>query len=412
MIPALLALFGSSAWACGQSTHILIALDAVTHLPDGPLKALVSDPAVHAALVSGTMFPDGGYSPLTQHPYGETAHWEPFQSRVSDTIAARPAPLDDEGRQLAAFLLGLAAHGMGDQAFDGVYYTRARHHDAATWDAGPSNDEATDVVYVSEVGPAPRVENAVPFSFLGPLFEEHGVPVDEGTMRAGQASLQVAVAYVTGAAEDPATLERYRAQFPWTNAHLTDLGVPGSPACLGEVVARYWEAVYGRLVGTWRWDDAPVAFTWPADGAVGHPVSVADPLAAADARFSLVLARAVRADSVAGHVRLVGPDGTAHQVAASMYYGDGSNVLNVVPSSDLMAGSRYTLRLEPGLTTIDGEALTVPWEMSVCTAGGDCGDGKRRKGCEQAGGAGVGVALGVGLGALAARRRSRVARFP
>ena len=116
------------ALANGQTTHIWITLHALEHLPEGELKELLTAEANRDALVSGSMFPDGGYA--VNDGYGETAHWEPFQLTLLDWIRAnQAAPYTDEGERYVAFLLGLSSHGMADQTFDAMYVPKAQQED-------------------------------------------------------------------------------------------------------------------------------------------------------------------------------------------------------------------------------------------------------------------------------------------
>jgi hypothetical protein len=46
----------ANALACGQTTHIWTALHAVDHLPDGPLKTLLSEPEAERALSAEPCF--------------------------------------------------------------------------------------------------------------------------------------------------------------------------------------------------------------------------------------------------------------------------------------------------------------------------------------------------------------------
>ena len=112
------------ALANGQSTHLWITEHALTHLPDGELKDIVSDPANRQMLRNGTMFPDGGYA--VSDDYGEIAHWEGFQSAYREWIENNyPQPFSDAGAQHVAFLMGMASHGMADQVFDSLFMERS-----------------------------------------------------------------------------------------------------------------------------------------------------------------------------------------------------------------------------------------------------------------------------------------------
>ena len=125
----LTSLLVGAALANGQTTHMWISHEALEVLPEGDLKSFLEKPEHVAALENGTMFPDGGYA--VGHPYGETAHWEPFQGLYRDWILDNfDGPLDPQAGEYVAFYLGMASHGMADQVFDALYMERSKQKDA------------------------------------------------------------------------------------------------------------------------------------------------------------------------------------------------------------------------------------------------------------------------------------------
>jgi len=152
--PLVTAMLGSSpALANGQSTHIWITREAVSHLPPGDLADLLADPALQQMLDNGAMFPDGGY-PLGDG-YSEIAHWEPFQNLYRDHIATDcQAPWTDICAQQIAFLMGMASHSMADQVYDSLYYERGLQRDPDSSFDDHSFDQATDVAFMAVVGAA------------------------------------------------------------------------------------------------------------------------------------------------------------------------------------------------------------------------------------------------------------------
>lgn len=349
---ALLLLGSAVATACGQTTHVWTALEASKRLPPGPLYDLVNDPANHGALVSGAMFPDGGYSPFVQHDYGETSHWEPFQSAYAAWIVATFPDLEDPvARQHQAFLFGLTAHGIGDQYHDAAYLERSKSIDVWT----PSGaDTATDVVMGSLVGGLPPNEHWVPYDDLVPIFADVGVDVDRDTMEAGMESLDVAVAWVATVSTDPSIVGAYTSDLPWATGHLLDPAMPGSPQTVADGVVRYWQAWWTRLRGgfgdsIFRVQSGPVTGTW------GVPTGP-------EGRLNLVtvvFGKAVEADSVADRV-LATANGEPVEVASWMYYGEHSNALNVEPVDGWPEDATIDVVVEPGVVGLDGWVSAEP----------------------------------------------------
>lgn len=367
-----------AAQACGQSTHIWIGLEAVDLLPaEHPLHALLSTPQAREAMVNGAMFPDGGYSPLTQDPYGETAHWEPFQSAYLRWIATHhQAPYTDDAALQVAFLLGMAAHGISDQIYDGVYLTRSQAHDGEDGWAQSDVDFATDVVTTSRVGAQEVVEDRVPYDTLVDVFRDFGQPTDRQVLVTGQGSLRVAVLYIGGLGQQPDQAATYAAQFPWTSEYLLDADVACGPACIQPAVAAYWLTLWDRLQGTFHLSDTPTIASWPSDG--GRLESRA--ARSADATVSVAFARGLDQATVTPE-RVVVRDQHEDIVPteARVYYGDKSNVLNVWPLADWPEDSTFTLTLSEGIASFDGDVMTTPWTTSFTTrdtktgCGGDAG---------------------------------------
>ena len=386
------------AWACGQSTHVWIGLHARDHLPAGPLRDLLTDEALRDVVINGAMFPDGGYSPIVRDGYGEIAHWEPFQSDLAAVIRERhgAALAGDEARALAAFLFGLAAHGMADQVYDGVYLTRSQVYEPEAWAVG-SVDTASDVAMVASVGAQPLVDPEAPWETLQEVFAAGGHEVSVDTMVAGQTSLKLAVAWVGQTGEDPATAAEHVEAFPWANGHLLDTSVPGAPVCIGKAVAAYWQKVWGRLQGDYELDRDLIVYGWPEDGGVGHPLDSSS----IESTVSLVLSTAIRSASLEGRVVVTDSAGAEHPVTADLYYGDRTNVLNVWPEADWVDGETYTVTLKAGLETEDGQVVGA--DQAVMFTAGAVVD-EEACGCAQ-GPRGAGGAAALWL--LWARRRRR-----
>lgn len=338
--------FLGAALASGQTTHVWTALSAVDRLPSGPVRDLLSDPAVHGALVSGTMFPDGGYSPFVNHDYGETAHWEPFQMAYANWIVTTwPDPDSEEARLHTAFLFGLVAHGIGDQFFDAAYLERSKAIEP--WNSSGA-DTATDVVFASLVGGFPPNEHWVPYEDLVPLFAEVGVEVDVETMATGMSSLDLAIAFVGSSGADPSVVEQYAAQYPWASSHLLDATVPGSPQQMPDVISVYWLRWWERMRGSWADEDFFVGAS-PANGSYGFPAG-----AEGYANLvSIVLGKAVDENTIESEVTATS-ENKPIEISSNMYYGQWTNVLNVAPVQGWPIDAEVSIEVPGEVVTIDG----------------------------------------------------------
>jgi hypothetical protein len=355
------------AAANGNHAHEAVTLRAIELLPSGPLQDLVRDPAVREALLNGSIFPDGGYA--ISHPYGETAHWEPFQRAMLRHLRDRHPQLESDplARPKLAFLLGMFSHGMADQVYDALFMDSAHQIDAATWSDGllESFDTATDIFWVLQAGASPLPAPWLPLDDILAVFEARGEPVPAETVQTAQQILtQVVLAFPKNKAADPKTLPIIQPLYPWAWDHLTDPHEPGNPLCEARVVAAYWQQIWEELHG------APprlrVLATIPSEGGV-HPAAQAkDPRS----KVAVVMSRGLDQGKLPADA-LVVRDAKGQVLAATqdLFYGHGSHVLRLVPKQDWPTGQPLTLQVAAGLRAFDGTESTAS-EQFTFTAGG------------------------------------------
>lgn len=350
------------AAANGLTTHVWITLRALERLPEGPLRSLLEDPALRQMLVSGTMFPDGGYA--VGHGYGEAAHWEPFQSRYLEWIRARfPRPYEGEARQHLAFLFGMASHGMADQVFDSLYMERARHFDAASDWANDSMDEATDVAWSAQTGAQKVPARWIPLEPFLELYRQAGIEVSQGTLEQGQNLVGFAVAVVGMLGRDAEGVRGYEAQFPWATTHLDEPSVPGRPEHEAELVAEYWQRIWARLHDGQASEDFLLGVV-PSPPGLGHPTAAAEVGSRVSFVFSRRLARRV-VTTDAFELRAEG--GAAIPFRPILFYGNDSHVVHLEPQAALPADAELVAVVKPGLEAIDGAVLDRPLELRFST---------------------------------------------
>ncbi|MCA9684148.1 MAG: Ig-like domain-containing protein [Myxococcales bacterium] len=348
--PSLLALSlcSTRAEANGQSTHLWISHDALTHVPEGPLLDFLSRPELRKMLDNGTMFPDGGY-PLGD-PYAEIAHWEPFQQAYLDWIMATyDPPYEGEAAEHLAFFFGMASHGMADQTFDSLYGERVKVYDGAIGDF----DTASDIIMMSNFEPAYAPSDWVPYELFDQLYSsEANYDVDPATMMQGQNLLRIAVNSVAALSQLPDKVADVSVPFPWGSQHLLDETVPGSPPCEGEVVARYWRVLWA--IAHEQALPGPVLATIPADGGANHPTDSSS----IESWISVAFARGLVASPLSAEdVTLQAEGGEIVPVSFWHYYGATSHIVHLQPQQDLAADTIYTVTIQPGVESIHGDAL-------------------------------------------------------
>jgi len=362
MLSALLLVASTPVLANGQTTHIWITRKALSHLPAGELADLLQQPDLEPMLVHGTMFPDGGY-PLG-HPYGETAHWEPFQTRYLEWIKSTwGPPYTGDAAPHVAFLMGLGSHGLADQTFDAFYLNRSQLYDGDLgWADGKSMDEATDIVWARSTGAQDVPERWVPYDDLLPLFEDAGVEVDAATLSEGHNLLELAVTAVGVAGSSDGDLSYYEDPFPWATSNLDNEDLPGIPAYEADVVASYWEELWDRLHDLSG--EQLIDRTWPVDGGFGLATDPASP----DARISIIFRQGLYAEDVtadAFHVESL--LGDSFELETWLYYGNDSHIVHLVPTEPWPTEMSMKVTVLAGLPTRTGAVLESDYEWTVNT---------------------------------------------
>ena len=369
MLAAVLVALGSAALANGQTTHIWITRAARDRLPPGELAELLQQPELEPMLVHGTMFPDGGY-PLG-HPYGETAHWEPFQTRYLEWIKSTwGPPYTGDAAPHVAFLMGLGSHGLADQTFDAFYLNRSQIYDADLgWADGRSMDEATDVVWARMTGAQEVPDRWVPMDELLPLFEASGIEVDADTLSEGQGLLELAVGAVGAAGSSGGDLSYYEDAFPWATSNLDNDELPGIPEYEADVIASYWAELWDRLHA--MSGAQLIDRSWPEDGAYGLSTDPDSP----DARISIIFKQGLLADDVAIDAFAIEDEsGAALDFETWLYYGDDSHIVHLVPTAPWPTDAWLTVTVADGLTTRTGAVLVGDHRFSVSTGAEPAGD--------------------------------------
>ena len=352
----------STALANGQTTHVWITRAAIAELPTSSLHSLLSDPAYEPMLVHGTMFPDGGY-PL-DHPYGEAAHWEPFQLAYLEWIQAHYSePWSAEAKSHIAFWLGMASHGMADQVFDAFYLDRSRHEDADHgWAESESLDEATDVIWAAMKGPEVVPERWIPDSVFVDLFGEQSIDVESDTLHDGQNLLEAAIDLVGWMSENTEAVEAYREAFPWGGNHLDDDSLPGIPSYEAQVIARYWQTLWDRLQGNQVVQE--VLVTHPENNGTGHPVAFDEP----ESRITIVFGQRLNNESLESlHFKVEAGIGRPVGFEPWLYYGDNSHIVHLVPNFDLPENRTILVTVSDELQSAEGATLAEPYFFSFET---------------------------------------------
>ena len=214
-----LVLLPSDGWSHGINGHVHVTAWSLAEVDQDALLDIFEDPLVVDALLFGAAFPDTGYA--TENGYGELAHWEPFVDALIEYMhATYPPPFDDqETRRMAAFVMGMASHGLQDEIFDTLFLPQIAVHDGAGQDEA---DPGTDAFLFKDGYLEHKPEPFAPTSDLVEVFADcHNHAVTEQEIRAGMARVKLFVIDTFEGIAD-GIYDMYRPQLEWTSMHYMD----------------------------------------------------------------------------------------------------------------------------------------------------------------------------------------------
>lgn len=394
----------ASAGAAGVVTHGLMAEKAIPHVQSPQLAALLR--ARRSVLVSGAAYPDGGYGAqgAPGSGYSEVTHWEGFVNAYAAHIRAKPGcgPLSAPAgpcASLVAHLMGVAAHGMGDETWDWLFEPRVTDHGEDPTHPnchGPtapvplcslidSIEYAMDVVAIPDYDRwDDTASDPPPFDDL--LAAYRAIGRDDVTREgivAGQTFLTAAMAGErAGAAADS---QRVRRQMPWSATHYGS--EPGGIEWSARAIARYLDAVWAKLVGPAGAPPPPgIAAVHPAPGQAGVDTAWQPPRTSPGPhtgggrlRVLAVLSNAVDPASISTDTfRLLDQSGApvpalgGFPKAGPYHTSDGTHSLLFYPAVDLEPCERYTAVLTTGIRDRAGAPLPAAARWSFTTAGAAC----------------------------------------
>lgn len=403
LLAAVGVLSPTAARAAGVTTHAFMAEEAISHVADPELRGLLAanvDP-----ILSGATYPDGGYASggVPGGAYGEISHWQRFVDAYVEQIRARGdcgELADPRGpcAPVVAHLLGVAAHGMGDEMWDWMFEPQMPDHgesprhplfrtglpgmaELETVPPGSfvnTSEYAMDIVALAEhgrLGKLPAYQP--PVADLLAAYRAIGrSDVTEPGIRAGQALITAAqVGERSGlAAEYP----RVKRTMPWSAAHMTT--AHGGVGHVARAVAVYYESLWRTLRGR----PAPLRVAGIAPGRGQRDVPYVWQPARTDPgpvgggasnRIVAVLSSAIDPATVTPETfRILGPGGRRVAQRAGFPrmgpYGpdDGEHSMLAYPDGDLRPCTRYRAELTTGVRDRRGSGLSRPYRWSFRTS--------------------------------------------
>lgn len=258
------------AGAAGITTHSWMATEAVQYVDVPELEALLE--ANIDQVYAGAQFPDAGYVP--GNSFGEEAHWQRFYDAYAEIIRAKPGcgPLTSPVGPCAAevaHLMGIIAHGMGDELWDWLFEPLSPDLDETYLPPdlqpfqGPGGQELQmDLVAIALYGRSNPDAPPLPSKpDLLAAFEAAGL---DGTT---EAQIDFGLYFQTiihdvEAGWAPQHIAAIRRDMPYMSANL--MSEPGGVDFVARAIAGEWQAMWGRLLG--GQPATEVSVTYPADG--------------------------------------------------------------------------------------------------------------------------------------------------
>lgn len=399
----LLLACAAPAQGSGITTHAHMAQAATAYVQDERLAALLERNV--DAVLSGAAYPDGGYasSSFPGGDYGEASHWQRFVDAYVRRVRARDdcgdlAAADGPCAKVVAHLLGVAAHGMGDELWDWLFEPAMADHGESpehpVFRAGlPGLGEAAGATPIGLINTSEYVMDVIALvdgARLGSLgtfppphddllaayrdirrpdITREGILAGHGLITAAQLGER------SGLAEEYA---RVKLTMPWSSAHM--FTAPGGVFFNARAIASYYEALWHTLL-TGEHGPLRVAAVTPAHGETGaetdyQPAQTAPGPREGGARKRILAAFSAALDPATVTPQTVRVADEAGNAVAPMAgfprmgpYGpdDGEHTLLFYPAEDLRPCERYTVEITTGLHDWFGNALARPLRWSFET---------------------------------------------
>lgn len=325
------------------------------------LKSLLT--TYRDAWVSGTQYPDAGYSPgfvgKPSHVWGEASHWAPFILQYMEVVKTQCQgryTTDPECGRLTAHLLGAAAHGLQDQVFDALFVPKVNEVDHTDQ---RDTDPGLDMVLLMEHNRKDFVPRHwyTPEAQLEDVYRRMGfTPEQANRSQIHSTSLLSAAGNRGERLAAPLLYWHYKTTMPWGSRNY--MRYPGGVEFGGRVTANLWRYLWRRL------NDEPL----PAQPAItllpaANATNVAVDKRNTDMQISVTFDRyIIPATANRDSVQVV--DETGHQISGRMGLFAGADsttaeasMIFFRPDEPLLPDTRYTVHLSGAILDEQGNSL-------------------------------------------------------
>jgi hypothetical protein len=365
-----LTALATSASAHGIYGHMHVTGWAVENMPDGELKDFLSEPEVFEALLYGAAYTDSGYwiqggdDKDRARAFAEYNHWPPFIDGAINWLRANdPPPYETlESRKRAAFVMGIAAHGLQDEVFDSLFLYQMQEHDNAGQDEA---DRGTDGFLFLDEHVRMRPKKFVPEAMLVELYAEVDPDIDRQTIQNATGAMSIYLDEQIGPNIGESLGHDFEDQIPWARTHYLDPNIPGSLRAEIIPTMHHLEAVWERIHGRWSADDL-VIHTYPSvpRRLLSHEHS------SPDSWVTFIFGKGVEYGGGTGSwVDADGSDAPFDRDDTRWGGpGDWTRLATLKPTADLVPGAYYTAGLAGDVTTIGGDSVALDYDFEFQVA--------------------------------------------
>lgn len=399
LAPALFGLLccslASTVQAAGMTVHAFMADIGRESLKDGALQRFLN--ANRATLLAGAMYPDGGYGTGVRD-LAEHAHWGEWSydfiaylrddlgcdaasfAGSTEPAAAQLNPNQSRCEKLTAFMMGNAAHGMGDEVWDALFepQVRARGESSAIPLPLPDNplsglvntiEYAMDMCAIVDHLRGlehPTLEQPLAADLVA-IYAKHGLVFTEMEVQAAAALTRGAT--LAEIAASTAECPRIRQQMPWAARHYYTES--GGVVHVGQMIAGMYEYLWRQLTAPGSELARPrVVGVHPLHGETEVPFARDDAALAIKAYFDGFVAP----DALEAQQQFCLFDEQGKKVAGNsspgIYRRDYTHTLNFSPAEDLKPNTLYTAVVTTTVPDHQGQGLarTFSWRFSTAPA--------------------------------------------
>jgi len=351
----------TQSFGAGMTTHMYMSDVALSKISDPELKKILNDN--RDAVLAGTIFPDSGnglnytIGYTKKDNYASVTHWQPFiEAYQAYVISNCRAPYSSHCQMLIAHFMGSAAHNMEDGTSHTMFQRVAIRKDPGSKKA--DMDSALDFILIAKYQRGPvEPKYVVPYDDLVKIFQSMGLNYSKQSIIDGNRVHRDALIMERRAANS--FYESHKKKMPWAIENI--ITAPGGIDYSGDVVAKYWEALWQRLNGKEPADMIIAVYPEPGEKNI-------DP----QTELFLMFNRPMQAKTINNKTVMLKDSGDSFVSAEIENHGEKFSELNIftsiIPQKTLKPNETYTATLTTGIMDLHGKPLPENYSWKFTTA--------------------------------------------